>query len=137
MLEERQVQLKTGRIIPQTNEEYGYEDHYPHWAPAPPGDSAEVLCRCAWEIAMAGAYGTAGETARRGVNIWPDTGGGWLNGRGDDTMVMLKGYAAHGRFLHQLRLVEDRAARRTGQRRGVLPGEAGRNLRGLSAAAPA
>ena len=41
---------------------------------------------------MAGAYGTAGETARRGVNIWPDTGGGWLNGRGDDTMVMLKGY---------------------------------------------
>ncbi len=93
MLEERQVQQKTGRIIPQTNEEYGYEDHYPRWAPAPPGDSAEVLCRCAWEIAMAGAYGTAGESARRGVNIWPDTGGGWFNGRGDDTMVMLKGYA--------------------------------------------
>ena len=42
---------------------------------------------------MAGAYGTAGETARRGVNIWPDTGGGWVNGRGDDSMVMLKGYA--------------------------------------------
>ena len=93
MLEERQLQLKTGRIIPQTNEEYGYEDHYPKWAPAPPGDSAETLRRTAWEIAMAGAYGTAGETARRGTNIWPDTGGGWMNGRSDDTTTMLNGYA--------------------------------------------
>jgi len=92
MLEERQIQMKTGRIIPQTNEEYGYEDHYPHWAPAPPGDSSETLRQTAWDIAMAGAYGTAGESARRGTNIWPDTGGGWINGRGDDTMVMLKGY---------------------------------------------
>ena len=55
MLEERQIQKKTGRIIPQSNEEYGYEDHYPHWAPKPDGDSAEILRRCAWEIAMAGA----------------------------------------------------------------------------------
>jgi len=93
MLEEREIQKKTGRIIPQTNEEYGYEDHYPHWAPEPPGDSAEPLRRVAWDIAMAGAYGTAGESARRGVNIWPDTGGGWVNGRGDDNMIMLKGYA--------------------------------------------
>jgi hypothetical protein len=92
MLEERQIQRRTGRIIPQTNEEYGYEDHYPHWAPKPDGDSAETLRRTAWDIAMAGAYGTAGESARRGVNIWPDTGGGWINGRGDDTMVMLRGY---------------------------------------------
>ena len=89
MLESRRLQSLTGRIIPQTNEEYGYEDHYPKWAPAPP----EVLRRTAWEIAMAGAYGTAGETARRGTNIWPDTGGGWVNGRGDDTMTMLAGYA--------------------------------------------
>jgi hypothetical protein len=93
MLEERQIQLKTGRIIPQTNEEYGYEDHYPHWAPAPDGDSAETLRRVAWDIAMAGAYGTAGESCRRGTNVWPDTGGGWINGRGDDTQVMLKGYS--------------------------------------------
>lgn len=92
MLEEREIQKKTGRIIPQVNEEYGYEDHYPHWAPPPPDDSAETLRRMAWEIAMAGAYGTAGETARRGTEIWPDTGGGWINGRGDDTMIMLKGY---------------------------------------------
>jgi hypothetical protein len=93
MLEERAIQKKTGRIIPQTNEEYGYEDHYPHWAPAPPGETAETLRQVAWDIAMAGAYGTAGESCRRGTNIWPDTGGGWINGRGDDTMVMLKGYA--------------------------------------------
>lgn len=93
MLDERKVQSRTGRIIPQTNEEYGYEDHYPHWAPRPPGDSAETLRRVAWDIAMAGAYGTAGESARRGTEIWPDTGGGWMNGRGDDTMVMLQGYA--------------------------------------------
>ena len=92
MLEERQIQAKTSRIIPQVNEEYGYEDHYPRWAPAPPGNSAETLRRVAWDIAMAGCYGTAGETARRGTNIWPDSGGGFYNGRGDDTMVMLKGY---------------------------------------------
>jgi hypothetical protein len=92
MLEEREIQKKTGRIIPQANEEYGYEDHYPHWAPAPPGDSAEILRQTAWDIAMAGAYGTAGESCRRGTNVWPDSGGGWINGRGDDTMVMLKGY---------------------------------------------
>ena len=93
MLEERQIQRKTGRIIPQANEEYGYEDHYPRWAPPPPGDSAETLRRVAWDIAMAGAYGTAGETARRGTNIWPDTGGGWINGRSDDTTTMLALYA--------------------------------------------
>jgi hypothetical protein len=93
MLEERQIQQKAGRIIPQTNEEYGYEDHYPRWAPPPPGDSADALRRVAWDIAMAGGYGTAGETARRGTNIWPDTGGGWINGRSDDTTTMLNGYA--------------------------------------------
>ena len=107
MLEERQIQLKTGRIIPQTNEEYGYEDHYPLWAPPPPGDSADTLRRTAWDIAMAGAYGTAGETARRGTNIWPDTGGGWINGRSDDTTTMLEWLRAHGGVLHQLRVVED------------------------------
>jgi Protein of unknown function (DUF4038)/Domain of unknown function (DUF5060) len=92
MLEEREIQKKTGRIVPQTNEEYGYEDHYPHWAPGPGSDSAETLRHMAWEIAMAGAYGTAGETCRRGTNVWPDTGGGWVNGRSDDSTVMLKGY---------------------------------------------
>jgi hypothetical protein len=91
MLESRRLQEKTGRIIPQTNEEYGYEDHYPVWA-LPGSDAADVLRRTAWDIAMAGAYQTAGETARRGTNIWPDTGGGWMNARGDDTMTMFLGY---------------------------------------------
>lgn len=92
MLEEREIQKKTGRIIPQTNEEYGYEDHYPRWAAIPPGASADTLRQMAWDIAMAGAYGTAGESARRGTNVWPDQGGGWINGRGDDTQTMFKGY---------------------------------------------
>jgi hypothetical protein len=96
MLAERRQQLLTARIIPQTNEEYGYEDHYPVWAfklGPQSGDSADALRRTAWDIAMAGGYGTTGETARRGTNIWPDTGGGWLNGRGDGSMTMLEGYA--------------------------------------------
>ena len=41
---------------------------------------------------MAGAYQTAGESARRGTNVWPDSGGGWVNGRGDDSMTMFLGY---------------------------------------------
>jgi hypothetical protein len=94
MLAERRLQEQLGRMIPQTNEEYGYEDTYPPWATGGPGsDSADALRRTAWDIAMAGAYGTTGETARRGTEIFPDTGGGWLNGRGDDSMTMLQGYA--------------------------------------------
>jgi hypothetical protein len=93
MLDQRKLQEKVGRIIPQTNEEYGYEDHYPMWAKGLGSDSADTLRRTAWDIAMAGAYQTTGETARRGTNIWPDTGGGWVNGRGDDSMTMLQGYA--------------------------------------------
>ena len=91
MLDYRKLQQQAGRIIPQTNEEYGYEDHYPEWAAAG-SDSADVLRRTAWEIYMAGGYQTAGESARRGTNIWPDTGGGWMNGRGDDTETMFVGY---------------------------------------------
>jgi hypothetical protein len=91
MLQSRELQKKVGRIIPQTNEEYGYEDHYPLWA-LPGSNSADVLRRTAWDIVMAGAYQTAGETCRRGTNIYPDTGGGWMNGRGDDTMTMFLGY---------------------------------------------
>ncbi|HUH62224.1 MAG TPA: DUF4038 domain-containing protein, partial [Terracidiphilus sp.] len=91
MLESRKLQEQAGRIIPQTNEEYGYEDHYPKWA-LPGSDSADALRRTAWEIVMAGAYQTAGETVRRGVNVGTDMGGGWMNGRGDDTMTMFLGY---------------------------------------------
>jgi Protein of unknown function (DUF4038)/Domain of unknown function (DUF5060)/Putative collagen-binding domain of a collagenase len=94
MLLQRREQTKTGRIIPQVNEEYGYEDHYPSWAPyKPPSASADADRRAAWEMSMAGCYQTTGETAKRGTGFPPDTGGGWVNGRADDTMVMLKGYA--------------------------------------------
>jgi hypothetical protein len=93
MLAQRREQQRLGRIIPQTNEEYGYEDHYPLWAQGPGSESADTLRRTAWDIVMAGGYQTTGETARRGVNVWPDAGGGWMNGRGDDTMKMLEGYA--------------------------------------------
>lgn len=92
MLAERKKQQQLGRIIPQTNEEYGYEDHYPLWAKGPGSESADVLRRTAWDIYMAGGYQTSGETCRRGTNVWPDTGGGWMNGRGDDTMTMFLGY---------------------------------------------
>jgi hypothetical protein len=55
-------------------------------------ESAVTLRRAAWDIAMAGGYQTAEETARRGTNIWPDMGGGWVNGQGDDTMAIFLGY---------------------------------------------
>jgi hypothetical protein len=95
MLKSRELQEGFGRIIPQTNEEYGYEDHYPGWGDAgvePGSDAADVLRRTAWAIYMAGGYQTTGESAGRGTNVWPDTGGGWMNGRGDDTQTMLLGY---------------------------------------------
>jgi len=94
MLDKRREQSSTGRIIPQVNEEYGYEDHYPDWAPyKTPVASNDANRRAAWEMAMAGCYQTTGETAKRGTGVAPDTGGGWVNGRGDDTMIMLKGYS--------------------------------------------
>jgi hypothetical protein len=90
MLGERAIQAATGRAIPQVNEEYGYEDL---WEKTPGQRAAETRRRCAWEIAMAGCYQTTGETANRGTGFPPDTGGGWVNGRGDDSMTMLTGYA--------------------------------------------
>jgi hypothetical protein len=103
MLEQRGQQARTGRITPQVNEEYGYEDHYPSWAPyKAPSASADSNRRTAWEMAMAGCYQTTGETARRGTGMGPDTGGGWVNGRGDETMTMLKGYAHMVHFFTSL-----------------------------------
>jgi len=90
MLGERARQATTGRSIPQINEEYGYEDL---WEKTPGQRAADTRRRCAWEIAMAGCYQTTGETANRGVGFPPDTGGGWVSGRGDDAMTMLRGYA--------------------------------------------
>src|SRR5438045_3787015 len=57
MLDQRRQQERLRRIIPQTNEEYGYEDHYPLWVTGGLGsDSADTLRRTAWEIVMAGGY---------------------------------------------------------------------------------
>ena len=89
MLDQRKRQAKTGRIIPQVDEEYGYEDHYPDWNPNPaPGCSGDGNRWTAWEMAMAGTYQTTGETAKRGTGMPPDTGGGWVNGRADTSMLL-------------------------------------------------
>jgi hypothetical protein len=98
MLENRRKQTQVGRPIPQVNEEYGYEDHYPTWGGnrKAPARSADNRRRLAWGMYMAGCYQTTGERADTGTGWGQDTGGGWLNGRGDGSMVMLKGY---GRIL--------------------------------------
>lgn len=95
MVKNRENQAATGRIIPQVNEEYGYEDHYPQgWGGnrVAPARAAHNRARLAWEISMAGGYQTTGERANMGTGFGPDTGGGWLNGRGDDSMTMLELY---------------------------------------------
>jgi hypothetical protein len=94
MLENLRKQAETGRIIPQVNEEYGYEDHYPTWGGnrKAPARSADTRRRLAWGMYMAGCYQTTGERADTGTGWGPDIGGGWLNGRGDDSMTMLVGY---------------------------------------------
>ena len=89
MLSQREAQEQIGYVIPQINEEYGYEDL---WEKYPGHRAAETRRKNAWEIYMAGCYQTTGESARRGTGVPPDTGGGWVNGRGDDQMTMLIGY---------------------------------------------
>lgn len=89
MRRNREAQEQTGRMIPQINEEYGYEDHYPQgWGEnrKAPARAAQTRARLAWEIYLAGGYQTTGERADRA------TGGGWINGRGDDQMTMLELY---------------------------------------------
>jgi hypothetical protein len=94
----RRKQAETGRILPQVNEEYGYEDHYPAWGCGPNarkvenGRSADNRRRLAWEMYMAGSYQTTGERANEGTGAGADTGGGWINGRGNSSMTMLQGY---------------------------------------------
>ncbi|MHC4351292.1 MAG: DUF5060 domain-containing protein, partial [Planctomycetota bacterium] len=94
MLDNRNSQSQLGRPIPQVNEEYGYEDHYPTWGGnrKAPARSADNRRRLAWGMYMAGCYQTTGERADTGTGWGPDTGGGWINGRGDSSMIMLKDY---------------------------------------------
>lgn len=98
MLHNRHKQVETGRRMPQINEEYGYEDHYPRgWGEdrVAPARNAESRRRIAWEIAMAGGYQTTGESAANGL-------GGWLNGLGDDSMTMLQGYRHMAAFFESI-----------------------------------
>jgi len=95
MLKNRREQSAAGRPMPQVNEEYGYEDHYPYpWGEKRvwPARIADTRRRLAWEMTMAGCYQTTGERADDGTGAGPDTGGGWVNGRGNETMTMLIGY---------------------------------------------
>jgi hypothetical protein len=89
-LEQRKQQIASGRIVPLVNEEYGYEDL---WEKKPGERNADSRRRVAWEVCTAGGYQTTGETANRGTGFPPDTGGGWVNGRGDDSMTLLRGNA--------------------------------------------
>ncbi len=103
MVKNRQEQIATNQPKPQINEEYGYEDHYPTgWGEnrKAPARNADSRRRLAWEMCMAGGYQTTGERADQGCGQAPDTGGGWLTGRGDDNMVMLVGYAKMVDFFH-------------------------------------
>lgn len=89
MLKNREEQAKTGRPMPQVNEEYGYEDHYPFpWGEGRkwPARAADNRRRLAWEMTMAGCYQTTGERA----NV-PGMGG-WITGRGNQEMTMPKDY---------------------------------------------
>ncbi|MEZ4775588.1 MAG: DUF5060 domain-containing protein [Bacteroidia bacterium] len=99
IMDAKAIQAATGRILPTVNEEYGYEDHYSPWGCGPtaakiPPDGRSALNRSqlAWEICMAGAYQTTGESARYGTGAGEDTGGGWINGRGNEKMTMLRYY---------------------------------------------
>jgi Protein of unknown function (DUF4038) len=98
MTECRQRQQAAGRILPQVNEEYGYEDTYPTWgcgataSKKRDGRNADNRRRLAWEICMAGGYQTTGERANEGTGAGNDSGGGWINGRGNASMTMLNSY---------------------------------------------
>jgi hypothetical protein len=94
MLANRLRQAATGRVIPQINEEFGYEDHYPKgWGESrqPPARSAASRARIAWEICLAGGYPTTGERATPDPAGGPHAlGGGWVNGRGADPSPLLE-----------------------------------------------
>ena len=96
MLKYRQMQEASGELKPQVNEEYGYEGHYPLWGcgstKVAPNRAAENRADLAWQMYMAGCYQTTGERADEGTGAGNDAGGGWINGRGNDKMVMFKLY---------------------------------------------
>lgn len=97
MLGNRLHQETVKRPIPQVNEEYGYEDHYPGFSfdrICPPGRDGDNRRRLAWRICMAGGYQTTGESAKNGQGAEASYAGGWTNGFGAGESVMLKGNQA-------------------------------------------
>jgi len=86
----KEKQEKSGRIVPLVIEEYGYEDL---WEKFPGQRSSDTRRRCAWEIYMAGGYQTNGESTGSGTGMGADGGGGWVNGRGDAENKMLITFA--------------------------------------------
>ncbi|MEJ5169511.1 MAG: DUF4038 domain-containing protein [Fimbriimonadales bacterium] len=83
----RQDQAATGTPKPQVNEEFGYEDHYALWGEGrkTPSRDADSRLRLAWEMRMAGAFCTTGESASDGT-------GGWINGLRTAESRLLQGH---------------------------------------------
>ncbi len=98
MMNCKKLQAESGRILPQINEEYGYEGHYSVWGcgatatKLPNARNGLNRSQLAWEICMTGCYQTTGETAEFGTGAGENTGGGWINGRGNAKMTMLNYY---------------------------------------------
>ena len=74
MLDQRKAQSASGRIILQTDEEYGYNDHNPRWSPHyPNGQSTDADRRAASEIAMAsGLPELQARPPSAPLGAWPD-----------------------------------------------------------------
>lgn len=97
MLANRQLQAYTGRIIPQVNAEFGYEDIYPDFTfdkIINPGRNADTRRRLAWRIFMTGSYCTTGESAK--------LGGGWINGLRTGESELLEGHKVIRNIFEQL-----------------------------------
>jgi len=99
ILKEKEKLEEKNIKFPQVIEEFGYEDL---WENMPGMRSADTRRRCAWEIYMAGGYQTTGESARNGTGTGKDTGGGWVSGRGDQEMTLLKSHKIMYQFFTSL-----------------------------------
>ena len=108
MMTNQQIQSESGRPLPQVNEEYGYEGHYSVWGCGAQATKeknfrgGKYRSQLAWEMCMTGSYQTTGETAEYGTGAGEDSGGGWINGRGNEKMTMLKFYQIMKNVFEQL-----------------------------------
>lgn len=108
MMNQHRLQAETGRLLPQVNEEYGYEGHYSVWGCGVLATKEKNFregyyrSQLAWEMYMSGSYQTTGETAEFGTGAGEDTGGGWINGRGNAKMTMLNYYRIIRNIFEQL-----------------------------------